>query len=562
MSGSPGSPPEPSRVWFAGLLERRIGLLFTLFLLLLILAAGRATWLGTVRADDLRERAVSQQVSDLEITARRGSVTDRHGVELAVSEDAVTVFANPFLLRRPEVVARRLARALDRSASSIARKLSDRKAGFVYLGRKLDPEVGEKVDKLEIEGVGTVVESRRRYPRRELAAQLLGTVGTDNYGLSGLEQSRERTLRGRNGRRRLVKDALGKPISIVEQQRARPGGDLRLTLDAAIQERTEAVLSGVAARHRPKGATALVLDPRSGELLALANWPAVDANRAVEAPAWARQNRAVAASYEPGSTFKAFTVAGALEEGVIHQESVFDLPPEIQVADRTIGEAHDRGAVSLTVSEILAQSSNVGSVMIGLELGPERFDRWVRRFGFGSPTGVNIPGEASGIVPRPDDYSGSSLGNLPIGQGLAVTPIQMAAGYAAIANGGVLHPPHLVAGESQPPKRVLSQATAKRVSTMLEGVLAPGGTATEASVPGYELAGKTGTAQKADEFGGYSKTKYFASFIGFAPAKNPRLLVAVMVDEPQGAIYGAEVAAPAFEKMVSFALPYLKIPPD
>ncbi len=218
--------------------------------------------------------------------------------------------------------------------------------------------------------------------------------------------------------------------------------------------------------------------------------------------------------------------------------------------------------MSLTVSEILAQSSNVGSVMIGLELGAEGFDRWVRRFGFGSPTGVNLPGEASGIVPKPAEYSGSSLGNLPIGQGLAVTPMQMAAGYSAIANGGVLHPPHLVAGERRPPKRILSEVTARQVSTMLEGVLGPGGTAPEASVPGYELAGKTGTAQKADELGGYSETKYFASFIGFAPARNPRLLVAVMVDEPQGSIYGAEVAAPAFEKIVSFALPYLRIPPD
>jgi cell division protein FtsI/penicillin-binding protein 2 len=562
VSGSPGGPPEPSRVWFAGLVERRIGLLFTLFLLLLILAAGRATWLGTVRADDLRERAVSQQVSDLEITARRGSVTDRHGVELAVSEDAVTVFANPFLIKRPEVVARRLARALDRSASSIARKLSDREAGFVYLGRKLDPEVGEKVDKLEIEGVGTVVEPRRRYPRSELAAQLLGTTGTDNYGLSGLEQSRERTLRGRNGRRRLVKDALGKPISIVEQQHARPGGDLRLTLDAAIQERTEAVLSGVAARHRPKGATALVLDPRSGELLALANWPAVDANRAVEAPAWARQNRAVAASYEPGSTFKAFTMAGALEDDLIEPETSFGLAPTIQVADREIRESHGRGFVQLSAAEILAQSSNVGSVTIGLELGARRFDGWVRRFGFGRGTDVDLPGEATGIVPDPRDYSGSSMGNLPIGQGLAVTPIQLAAAYAGIANGGVVRRPHVIAGAGSPGRRVVSERTARRVSRMLEGVLGPGGTAQEAQVPGYRLAGKTGTAQKPNGFGGYSKTKFVASFIGYAPARNPRLLVAVAVDEPQGKIYGGEVAAPAFEQIVTFALPYLRIPPD
>ena len=562
MSGSRGSSNEPSRVWLASLVERRIGLLFTLFLALLLLAAGRATWLGTVRADDMRERAVAQQVSDLEVSARRGSVTDRDGVELAVSEDAVTVFANPFLIKRPDVVAQRLGRALGRPASSIARRLADREAGFVYLGRKLDPELGEKVDQLGIEGVGTVVEPRRRYPRRELAAQLLGTVGTDNYGLSGLEQSRERTLQGRNGRRRLVKDALGKPISIVEQQRALPGGDLRLTLDAAIQERTEKVLSDVAARYRPKGATALVLDPRSGELLALANWPAVDANNAIEAPAWARQNRAVAASYEPGSTFKAITMAGALEDDLIESDTSFGLAPTIQVADREIRESHDRGFVSLTAAEILAQSSNVGSVTIGLKLGIKRFDGWVRRFGFGRGTDVDLPGEQLGIVPDPRDYSGSSMGNLPIGQGLAVTPIQLASAYAAIANNGVARRPHVIAGAAPGGRRIVSARTARRVSRMLEGVLGPGGTAQEAQVPGYRLAGKTGTAQKPDGFGGYSKTKFVASFIGYAPARNPRLLVAVAVDEPRGKIYGGEVAAPAFEQIVTFALPYLRIPPD
>jgi cell division protein FtsI (penicillin-binding protein 3) len=562
VSGALTRPPEASRVWRTRLVERRIGLLFAVLLAALFLAGVRAVWLGAVRSDELRERAVAQQVSDMEVVARRGTVTDRRGVELAVSEDAVTVFANPFLIDRPHRVARRLAQALDRSPSSIMRRLSDRRKGFVYVGRKLDPKVGDRVEALELEGVGTVDEPRRRYPRKELAAQLLGFVGTDNYGLSGLEQSRERTLHGRNGRRRLVKDALGKPISIVEQERTIPGDDVRLTLDAAIQERTEAVLVEVGQRYRPRGATAVVLDPRTGELLAAANWPPVDANRAGDAPGWVRQNRAVESSFEPGSTFKAFTMAGALEGDEIEPESRFSLAPTIQVADREIRESRPRVATELSASEILAQSSNVGTVTIGLELGARRFDRWVRRFGFGRPTGVDLPGEATGIVPRPRDYSGSSMGNLPIGQGLAVTPIQMAAGYSAIANRGLVHRPHVVAGARAPVRRVISERTAQRVSRMLEGVLGPFGTAQEARVPGYRLAGKTGTAQKPDGFGGYSKTAYVASFIGYAPARNPRLLVAVAVDEPQGKIYGGEVAAPAFERIVSFALPYLRIPPD
>jgi cell division protein FtsI/penicillin-binding protein 2 len=542
--------------------ERRIGLLFAVFLALLALAAIRAVWIGTVRAGSLKERAVTQQEEDLTVAARRGTIFDRHGLELAVSEDAVTVFANPFLIHDPAKVTARLAPLLGMPEEDLLRKLGDRRRGFVYLKRKMDSWIGHRVQKLEIEGIGTVTEPKRSYPQGWLAAQVLGTVGTDNVGLSGLEYSRDDDLRGEDGHRRLVKDALGEPVSMVEVKRSSAGEDLHLTIDAAIQERAEQVLGDVGATYRPKGATALVLDPRTGAILALANWPRVNANDVGGAPAWARQDRAVAVSYEPGSTFKAFTVAGALQERLITPDTTFDLPPEIRVADRVIGEAHARGAVTLKVSDILAQSSNVGSVMIGLKLGATRFDRWVHRFGFGRATGVELPGEQQGIVPRAKEYSGSSIGNLPIGQGLAVTPMQMATAYTAIANHGVMRLPYLVAGGRRPGRRVVSRRTADRVSRMLEGVLGPGGTAQEAQVEGYRLAGKTGTAEKPDGEGGYSKTKFVASFIGYAPARDPRLLVAVMVDEPQGDYYGGTVAAPAFERIAEFALPYLRIPPQ
>ena len=545
------------------LLDRRIGLIFLLFLVLLGAAAGRAAWIGTVQAGSLSDRAATQQVEDIDVSARRGTITDRHGTELAVSEDAVTVFANPYLIEDPVRVAARVAPLLGDSEEELAKTLSERESGFIYLRRKLDPDRGAKIAALGIEGIDTVAEPKRTYPQSSLAGQLIGTVGTDNYGLSGLEQQFEDDLHGSDGRRRLVKDAKGETISIVETDRAEPGEDLELTIDAALQERVEAVIDGVGTSFSPQGATAVVMDPRNGELLALANWPPADPNDFGSASEAALMNRAVAGSFEPGSTFKAFTVAGALEEKLLTPDTVLDLPPQIQVADRTIGESHERGPVSLSTADILAQSSNVGSVTIGLDLGPKRFDRWVRRFGFGEPTGVGLPGEAGGIVPRPEDYSGSSLGNLPIGQGLAVTPLQMVAGYSAIANNGVLHPPHVIAGEEDDARRVLSARTANEVARMLEGVLAAGGTAPEASVPGYVLAGKTGTAEKPDpETGGYSQTKFFSSFIGFAPAKDPRLVVAVMVDEPQGLYYGGEVAAPAFEQIMEFALPYMKIAPD
>jgi cell division protein FtsI/penicillin-binding protein 2 len=542
------------------LVERRIGFLFALFLGLLVLAAARATWLGTVESRDLGNRALSQQTEEIKTYAQRGTITDRNGVELAVSEDATTVFANPFLIDDPPGTADKLAPLLGISEDELLEKLSDRDTGFVYLRRKLDSTRGEKVRRLGIEGIDTVVEPRRSYPQGPLASQVLGSVGTDNYGLTGLEQSREDTLHGSDGKRKVVKDATGKAVSIVDVERAQAGEDLRLTIDAAIQERTEAVLSELGQLYRPRGATALVMDPRNGEVLAMANWPRVDANRIGDAPEYARQNRAVGFSYEPGSTFKAFTVAGALEERLVTPRTPFTLGPTIQVADRTIKEAHGGGGGTLTVADILAQSSNVGTVTIGLRLGTERFDRWVRRFGFAEPTGIDLPGEEAGIVPHVEDYSGSSIGNLPIGQGLAVTPIQMAYGYSAIANGGVAHTPHVLAGEAAEARRVMSADNAHKVARMLEGVLEAGGTASSAAIEGYTLAGKTGTAQKAEN-GGYSKTKFVASFIGFAPSRSPRLLVSVMVDEPQGSIYGGEVAAPAFEKIASFALPYLKIPP-
>ncbi|MFL5894621.1 MAG: peptidoglycan D,D-transpeptidase FtsI family protein, partial [Thermoleophilaceae bacterium] len=376
------------------MLNRRIGLLFSAFLLLLVLAVGRATWLATVKASDLKSRAVSQQVSDIDVPATRGTITDRNGLDVAVSEDAVTVYANPFLIKNPATVAAKVAPLIGVPAQRVLQEISDTRKGFVYLRRKLDGAKSAQVEKLKIEGIGTMIEPKRTYPQGALASQLIGTVGTDNVGLSGIEQMLDKRLHGSDGRRRVVRDALGEPVSIVDVKRAEPGKDVRLTIDSVLQERVEAVLADVGATYRPKGATALVMDPRSGALLALANWPRVDANDIGAAPAYARQDRAVAAAYEPGSTFKAITVSGALEEGLVTPDTPFSVPPQIQVADRTIKDAEDHGYETLTVARILAQSSNIGAVKIGLLLGKLRFDKWVRTFGFGKPTGVDIPGES------------------------------------------------------------------------------------------------------------------------------------------------------------------------
>jgi cell division protein FtsI (penicillin-binding protein 3) len=550
------------------LIERRLGFLFAVFLVLLALGAVRAGWLGVVKAGTLKQAAATQQVADLEVPARRGDITDRSGKQLAVSQPAVTIAATPYLIDDAPRAAARLAPLVDRPEDELLRQLTRRDTGFAYLARNVPAVRARRVERLKIEGLEFIPQFKRYYPRDWLASQLLGVTGTDGHGLAGIEYSLDDELRGRDGRRRLTKDALGDAIELRETERAEPGADVRLTLDADIQDRTEEVLAEIGAEWQPKGATAIVMDPRDGGILALANWPQVNANEPGDAPDYARQNRAIGVNYEPGSTYKAFTVAAALEDGKVTPDTQFNLPPTITVADREISESHPRGYVTLSTRGILEISSNVGAIMIGQRLGAERFDYWVRRFGFGSPTGIDLPGEESGIVLDLDDYSGSSMGNLPMGQGMAVTPMQMATGYAAIANGGILRPPHIVEDIDGRParkpagKRIISESTAASVRRMLEGVLGPGGTASGAAIDGYELAGKTGTAEKPDEFGGYSKTKFVSSFVGFAPARRPKLLVAVMVDEPRGDIYGGTVAAPAFKEITSFALNYLRIPPS
>ncbi|HEY6695891.1 MAG TPA: penicillin-binding protein 2 [Solirubrobacteraceae bacterium] len=549
------------------LIERRIGFLFAVFLSLLLVGGAKAAWLGVVKAGTLKRAAATQQKADITVPARRGAIMDRDGIELAVSQPAVTIAATPYLVRDPAAVAARLAPLVDRREEDLIKQLARRDTGFVYLARRISPRRARRVQRMEIEGLEFIPEFKRIYPRDWMASQLLGVTGTDNHGLAGLEYSLDQHLHGTDGERKLTKDALGDTIDLRETKRTVPGSDVRLTLDAAIQDRAEEVLAQVGEEYKPKGATAIVMDPRDGGILALANWPQVDANNPGDAPDYARQDRAIGATYEPGSTFKAFTVAGALEQGEVMPDTSFDLPPTMKVADREIGESHPVGYRTLTTAGILKESSNVGAIMIGQRLGADDFDKWVRRFGFGKPTGIDLPGEEQGIVLPVSQYSGASMGNLPIGQGIAVTPMQMATAYAALANGGILRPPHIVedvAGKAAPKPRghrIISEATAASLRRMLEGVFGPGGTASGAGIDGYVMAGKTGTAEKPDETGGYSKTKFVSSFVGFAPARRPKLLVAVMVDEPQGDIYGGTVAAPAFREITSFALQYLRIAP-
>jgi cell division protein FtsI/penicillin-binding protein 2 len=363
-----------------------------------------------------------------------------------------------------------------------------------------------------------------------------------------------------------VIDALGHVVDVVDPRPAVDGLNVRLTIDHTIQANAEAVLRQTITRWRAKGATAVVLDPQSGDVLAMADAPGFDANAFGSTLVALTRNRAVTDVYEPGSTFKLVTVAGALSDRLVKPQTAFTLPPKIQVSDRVIHDAEERGTETMSVARILAQSSNVGAVTLAQKLGPVRLYAWMRRFGFGATTGVGFPAESPGFVLKPDKWSGSTIGNVPIGQGVAVTPVQMAAAYATIANGGLWVQPHLVAhvqgAKRMHPRtrRVLRRPIAAELNAMLQNVVREG-TGTLAAVRGYRVAGKTGTAQKPGPRGGYS-SRYVASFVGMVPASRPRLVVLVTVDEPHGANLGGVVAAPAFAQIAAYDLQYLEGPPD
>jgi cell division protein FtsI/penicillin-binding protein 2 len=554
-----------------GALDRRIGILFVVFLALLVVGVMRATYLGSVAAGSLRRAAATQQAVTAVIPAPRGTITDRNGVELAVSEAADEVDADPYLIKEPQAVAAQLAPLLGQSFATVLEKLTKPHTGFSTLARFLPASRALAISRLRlggrpINGITLTPETKRNYPAAEEASQVLGFVGGEGQGLWGLEGYYNKLLSGQSGLRRVVSDAVGQPISVDQLRPMIPGPTLQLTIDSALQAEVEQVLAGVGAQYSPQGATAVVANPQTGAIMALANWPQFNANDPFASPEASWEDQAVGFSYEPGSTFKAITVAGALQDRLIKPGTMFDIPPSLQFADRTIHDAESHGYETLSVADILKFSSNIGADEIGMRLGAQRFDYWVHRFGFGSQTGVDLPGEQRGIVLHSWQYSGSSMANLPFGQGESVTPMQMIAAYDAIANGGVLRPPHIVASIGGRPvalprgRRILSPSVAAELRAMLRGVFADGGTASGAAIDGWDMAGKTGTANIAIN-GTYSNTEYVASFIGMVPTNDPKLLVAVVVDRPQGSIYGGSVAAPAFQKIVGWAAPYLGINP-
>ena len=543
----------------------RIRFLVIAFVAVFAVALGRAANVQVVEGSRYERMATRQHRETIEIPAGRGTIYDRTGEPLAIGEQATTVYADPRNVVAPMKAAVKAGEALDLDPDVLYPALRDRTKRFVFIQRKADPVKAKELEHLAVSGLGFYAEERRTYPQGRVAAHVLGYAGTDNRGLDGLEASLDKTLAGTPGYEIVVRDPAGRAIDVVTSRRERAGRNVVLTLDHQLQASAEQILSNAVARWRARGATAIVMDPRTGAILAMANAPTFDANAFSSAPAAARRNRAVTDLYEPGSTFKIVTIAAALEDNVVAPDTSFRLAPTIEVADRTIREAHTRGTETMTVRQILAESSNVGTITVAQKLGGPALAAWVDRFGFGKRTGVDFPGESPGMVLPYEDWSGSTIGTVPIGQGIAVTPLQMVGAYASIGNGGVMPPAHLIAkvggkkvrhGKG---RRVVSKHTADRMTAMFRDVVVEG-TGTEAAIPGYTVAGKTGTANKAEN--GRYVSKYVASFVGLVPARKPRLAILVMVDEPRGQIWGGVVAAPVFRDIARFALQYLEVPPD
>lgn len=548
--------------------DGRIRLLRLVFVGVLLLAGGRAIALAS-SSDNLTRLAEKQQTAEVDLPAHRGAILDRNGEKLAVGLPAETVCATPYLLDDASAAARKLCAALKikkRAArKSVEEALSDGDSSFAYVARNVDPKLAAAAVDLDIPGVYSYSEEDRSYPLKGSAAQVIGCTNTDNDGIAGIELEYDDELSGKAGSEVVVRDASGETIKTVQQTQPVDGKDVRLTIDEEIQLTAEDVLAKTVKSSYAKAATAIVMDPRSGEILAMANVPKVEDNKFGVTPAYER-NRAVTDSYEPGSIFKLVTISGALADGTVTTKSRFTLAPTITVCDRTIHEAESRGTVNYSVRDILVHSSNVGAVKIGILMHKSGLAKWVKAFGFGKTTGVDFPGEVQGIVLPVDQWSGSSIGNIPMGQGISVTPMQMAVAFSTVANDGVRVQPRLVAQvgtrvyDSGATKRVIPTKVARTVRKMLADAVAEG-TGTKAQIEGYEVAGKTGTAQKVASDGTYSESAYVASFVGMVPADHPRLVVLVSVDEPTTSIYGGDIAAPAVQKIMRFALQRLEIAP-
>jgi cell division protein FtsI (penicillin-binding protein 3) len=534
---------------------------------------GRLGYLQVVKHDEYLRLAESQHAKSIALRPKRGPILDRNGQVLAISSGAETLYALPGRVDDPGRLARRLAPVLGEPTAEIARRLDTSKR-FVYVKRRLPPAVAQAVRELHEPALGFLEESLRLYPNRELAAQVVGFEGAEGKGLGGIEQAWEALRAGQEGRALVERDALGREVTgaPVILKAPRPGQGVVLTLDATLQYIAEKEIDAAWRRTRARAAMAVAMNPRTGEILALAIRPTFNPNAFAAATDDERRNRAVTDPFEPGSTFKVILAAAALEEGVARPtDRFYGENGAITVARATIHDWKKYGW--LTFTEVLQNSSNVGSIKVGLSLGKERYYKYITGFGFGAPTGVGLPGESRGQLRAPDRWSGLSLATMSIGQEISVTALQMVSAFAAVANGGRLMQPQIVRAtldgegrkvqgfEPKAIRQVISPETARVLTGIMTRVVSDG-TGHNAAIAGFEVAGKTGTAQKMDPATRrYSRAPGVLSFVGFTPADDPRLAMLVLLDEPKNEKWGSEAAAPIFAAIGAEALRYLHAPP-
>lgn len=531
----------------------------------------RLVSLQVLQAAELTAKADRQHQKSVTLEGARGTIVDRHGKVLAMNMEVPSVFGVPSVLDSPAQVARTLSPVLHVRAADLEKKLRQDRS-FVWLARKLDPEEGHRIEQMPMEGIGTVLEGRRFYPKGPLLAHVLGFAGLDGEGLEGLERRYESNLHGQKRVAVLQRDALGRIVFSKDEEAQRPsaGQSLTLTIDEVIQYIAEKELEEAMVKTRAKAGTVIVLDPNTGELLALAINPRFNPNSVAGLTPGRWRNRALTDAYEPGSTMKAMVAAAALEEKVMRPDTmVFGENGRMTIANTVIHDHEKMGWV--TFSQVIQKSSNIGAAKTGMALGDQRLYRYLHAFGFGQRTDIDLPGEAVGLFREPRDWGRRSLASISMGQEIGVTPIQMVTAISALANGGRVMKPYVVSEvrdaqgvvvkrvEPQVKRQVISPETARTVTSILEGVVT-NGTGTKAAIPGFRVAGKTGTAQKIDpRTGAYSSTQFVGSFVGFVPADNPRLAMIVVIDEPQGEAWGGSVAAPVFRRVGEQVLNYLGV---
>jgi cell division protein FtsI (penicillin-binding protein 3) len=551
-----------------------VGRLLVLLVVMMLGLTGvmaRLSVLQVREGSSYEERGYSQRLHTFTLPAQRGSILDSSRQPLAMSLEARDVYADPRFVQDPDATAAEIAPVLGLKVGSVRRSLAA-EGSFSYVARQVDLSVAQRLEAMSIPGIGFLPVPKRSYPDGPLAAQLLGYVGTDGDGLAGLEYQYQATLQGTPGELRQEMSPSGQPIAYGVDQLAAPvpGDDLVTTLDRQFQYQVQAALASAVKANHAKGGTVIVMDPHTGDVYAMASYPGFNANAYAQANDEARRNTALVDAFEPGSVNKVITAAAAIQEHAVPLDRRFEVPDHMLVSGYTIHDSHTHPIERMTLGDIIAESSNIGAAKVAQKVGKPAMSSYLARFGFGRTTGTGFPGETPGVVPPLADWSDATLATIAYGQGLAVSPMQMASVYATIANHGVWVQPRLASGsidgdgvfhpaDAAPTRRVISSATADTVTRMLASVVQDG-TGTLAQIPGYQVAGKTGTALKVDPRTGRYGRKYVASFIGFLPASDPQVVIAAIIDEPT-TIYGGIASAPLFQQLARYSIQRLGITP-